>query len=264
MLWRKRSFGTRSERGDRFAERIMTVVRTRTKARPRRARISGPEHQGKPRRNRSTEAARRRSGLISPCPRRSGSRRDSSGSNAAGPRCARGPSTSASPSGAVGSAPRRPSSASATIDAPGWARTTSQSASDTSASSPVVRRLALVGGCEKALFLPRVGRPAAERTNARSTACCAAARTPATYEPISDSIAPANSTVVLGVFIRPDSHAGAGAFKPPREHLPNCDHWPCAIGNLGAPAFCNRPNRMNTNASALAFVSLDFKTCWIA
>ena len=31
MLWRKRSFGTRSERGDRFAERIMTVVRTARK-----------------------------------------------------------------------------------------------------------------------------------------------------------------------------------------------------------------------------------------
>jgi len=31
VLWRKRSFGTRSERGDRFAERIMTVVRTARK-----------------------------------------------------------------------------------------------------------------------------------------------------------------------------------------------------------------------------------------
>ena len=31
VLWRKRSFGTRSARGDRFAERIMTVVRTARK-----------------------------------------------------------------------------------------------------------------------------------------------------------------------------------------------------------------------------------------
>lgn len=31
VLWRKRSFGTRSEHGDRFAERIMTVVRTARK-----------------------------------------------------------------------------------------------------------------------------------------------------------------------------------------------------------------------------------------
>lgn len=31
VLWRKRSFGTRSEDGDRFAERIMTVVRTARK-----------------------------------------------------------------------------------------------------------------------------------------------------------------------------------------------------------------------------------------
>ena len=31
VLWRKRSFGTRSVRGDRFAERIMTVVRTARK-----------------------------------------------------------------------------------------------------------------------------------------------------------------------------------------------------------------------------------------
>lgn len=31
VLWRKRSFGTRSERGERFAERIMTVVRTARK-----------------------------------------------------------------------------------------------------------------------------------------------------------------------------------------------------------------------------------------
>lgn len=31
VLWRRRSFGTRSERGDRFAERIMTVVRTARK-----------------------------------------------------------------------------------------------------------------------------------------------------------------------------------------------------------------------------------------
>lgn len=31
VLWRKRSYGTQSERGDRFAERIMTVVRTARK-----------------------------------------------------------------------------------------------------------------------------------------------------------------------------------------------------------------------------------------
>ena len=31
VLWRRRSFGTRSERGDRFAERLMTVVRTARK-----------------------------------------------------------------------------------------------------------------------------------------------------------------------------------------------------------------------------------------
>lgn len=31
VLWRKRSFGTRSERGDRFAERVMSVVRTARK-----------------------------------------------------------------------------------------------------------------------------------------------------------------------------------------------------------------------------------------
>lgn len=31
VLWRRRSFGTRSERGDRFAERAMTVVRTARK-----------------------------------------------------------------------------------------------------------------------------------------------------------------------------------------------------------------------------------------
>jgi transposase len=31
VLWRKRSFGTRSDVGDRFAERIMTVVRTARK-----------------------------------------------------------------------------------------------------------------------------------------------------------------------------------------------------------------------------------------
>lgn len=31
VLWRRRSFGTRSERGDRFAERVMTVVRTARK-----------------------------------------------------------------------------------------------------------------------------------------------------------------------------------------------------------------------------------------
>ena len=31
VLWRRRSFGTRSKRGDRFAERVMTVVRTARK-----------------------------------------------------------------------------------------------------------------------------------------------------------------------------------------------------------------------------------------
>jgi transposase len=31
VLWRRRSFGSRSERGDRFAERVMTVVRTARK-----------------------------------------------------------------------------------------------------------------------------------------------------------------------------------------------------------------------------------------
>jgi len=31
VLWRRRSFGTRSQRGDRFAERVMTVVRTARK-----------------------------------------------------------------------------------------------------------------------------------------------------------------------------------------------------------------------------------------
>jgi transposase len=31
VLWRKRSYGTQSERGDRFAERLMTVVRTKRK-----------------------------------------------------------------------------------------------------------------------------------------------------------------------------------------------------------------------------------------
>ena len=31
VLWRKRSFGTQSERGNRFAERIMTVVHTARK-----------------------------------------------------------------------------------------------------------------------------------------------------------------------------------------------------------------------------------------
>lgn len=31
VLWRRRSFGTRSEWGDRFAERVMTVVRTARK-----------------------------------------------------------------------------------------------------------------------------------------------------------------------------------------------------------------------------------------
>ena len=31
VLWRKRSFGSQSERGDRFAERVMTVVRTARK-----------------------------------------------------------------------------------------------------------------------------------------------------------------------------------------------------------------------------------------
>ena len=31
MLWRKRSFGSQSERGERFAERIMTAVRTARK-----------------------------------------------------------------------------------------------------------------------------------------------------------------------------------------------------------------------------------------
>jgi transposase len=33
VLWRRRSFGTRSARGDRFAERIMTIVRTARKQR---------------------------------------------------------------------------------------------------------------------------------------------------------------------------------------------------------------------------------------
>lgn len=31
VMWRKRSYGTQSERGDRFAERVMTVVRTARK-----------------------------------------------------------------------------------------------------------------------------------------------------------------------------------------------------------------------------------------
>lgn len=31
MLWRKRSFGTQSERGNRFAERLMTVAHTARK-----------------------------------------------------------------------------------------------------------------------------------------------------------------------------------------------------------------------------------------
>jgi transposase len=31
VLWRKRSFGTQSDRGERFAERLMTVVRTARK-----------------------------------------------------------------------------------------------------------------------------------------------------------------------------------------------------------------------------------------
>ena len=31
MLWRKRSFGSQSERGERFAERVMTAVRTARK-----------------------------------------------------------------------------------------------------------------------------------------------------------------------------------------------------------------------------------------
>ena len=31
VLWRKRSFGSQSQRGDRFAERVMTVVRTARK-----------------------------------------------------------------------------------------------------------------------------------------------------------------------------------------------------------------------------------------
>jgi transposase len=31
VLWRKRSFGSQSERGERFAERMMTAVRTARK-----------------------------------------------------------------------------------------------------------------------------------------------------------------------------------------------------------------------------------------
>ena len=31
MLWRKRSFGSQSERGNRFAERLMTVAHTARK-----------------------------------------------------------------------------------------------------------------------------------------------------------------------------------------------------------------------------------------
>ena len=31
VLWRKRSFGSQSERGERFAERVMTAVRTARK-----------------------------------------------------------------------------------------------------------------------------------------------------------------------------------------------------------------------------------------
>jgi transposase len=31
VLWRKRSFGTQSDRGERFAERVMTAVRTARK-----------------------------------------------------------------------------------------------------------------------------------------------------------------------------------------------------------------------------------------
>jgi hypothetical protein len=31
VLWRKRSFGSHSERGERFAERMMTAVRTARK-----------------------------------------------------------------------------------------------------------------------------------------------------------------------------------------------------------------------------------------
>ena len=31
VLWRKQSFGSQSERGDRFAERVMSVVRTARK-----------------------------------------------------------------------------------------------------------------------------------------------------------------------------------------------------------------------------------------
>jgi transposase len=31
VLWRKRSFGTQSERGNRFAERLMTVAHTARK-----------------------------------------------------------------------------------------------------------------------------------------------------------------------------------------------------------------------------------------
>ena len=45
------------------------------------------------------------------------------------------------------------------------------------------------------------------------------ARTSSTYAPISDSIAPASSTVVLGFFMKPKSHVAAPFFKPPREQL---------------------------------------------
>jgi len=31
VIWRKRSFGSQSERGERFAERVMTAVRTTRK-----------------------------------------------------------------------------------------------------------------------------------------------------------------------------------------------------------------------------------------
>lgn len=31
VLWRKRSFGTQSDRGDRFAERLMTIAHTARK-----------------------------------------------------------------------------------------------------------------------------------------------------------------------------------------------------------------------------------------
>jgi hypothetical protein len=89
VLWRRRSFGTQSDRGERFAERVMTAVRTARKLGLGCTRLPGLHRDGERARHAAAATTWRRSGALINSPTDPPS--DSNASGVVARHCARAP-----------------------------------------------------------------------------------------------------------------------------------------------------------------------------